>query len=225
MKYIFSLAVVSIFFATSFAQRITRITISSQGSLQSFTITTDDNAVINLSPTGEVIEYGTEYFSERIQNFSRVEKFNGRVDLFGPTDDKALQGKLKYIGRTAITYYASYDIEALRGKIRTIGNMTVNYYLEVEDANLKGKMKSIGNNQLQYFTSFDNEALRGKLKAAGSTNLNYYTSFEDRAIQGKIKSIGQNNFTYYTSFERQFAGAMKTGNQTQNVAGITYFIF
>ena len=206
------------------AQRISTITIGSAGVLQMFTITTDDKAVINLNPSGEVINYGTEYFSEKIQNYSRMEKFNGRVDLFGATDDKELQGKLKYFGRTAVTYYASYDIEALRGKVKSIGNLSVDYYMQYDDATLKGKIKNIGNTQLQYFTSFDNEALRGKLKNVGSTNLNYYTSFEDKTIKGKIKSIGQIAFTYHTSFEKQFAGAMKTGNQRQNVAGINYHI-
>ena len=206
------------------AQKISKISINSAGVLQMFTITTDDNAVINLNQNGEVVNYGTEYFSEKIQNYSRIEKFNGRVDLFSVTDDKALQGKLKYIGRTAITYYASSDIEALRGKIKTVGNLPLDYYMQYDDATLKGKIKNIGSTQLQYFTSFDNEALRGKLKNVGTTNLNYYTSFEDKAIKGKIKSIGQTSFTYYTSFEKQFAGAMKTGNQTQNIGGINYLI-
>ena len=211
-------------FSNLSAQRISKIAINTAGILQMFSITTDDNAVINLNPNGEVINYGTEYFSEKIQNFYRVEKFNGRVDLFVATDDKAFQGKVKYIGRTAVTYYASYDIEPLRGKIKSIGNLAINYFMEFEDANLKGKIKSIGSTQLQYFTNFDNEALRGKLKSVSSTSLNYYTSFDDRSFQGKIKSIGQINFTYYPSFEKQFAGAMKTGNFTQNVAGINYLI-
>ena len=224
MKFLSAVAVLFCFNATLSAQRITKITLSTTGALQNFTITTDDNAVINVSPSGEVINYGTEYFSEKIQNYSRIEKFNGRVDLFGATDDKSFQGKVKYIGRTAVTYYASYDLESLRGKIKSIGNLAINYFMEFEDANLKGKIKNIGNTQLQYFTSFDNEALQGKLKSVSSTVLNYYTSFEDRAFQGKIKSIGQINFSYYPSYDKQFAGAMKTGNFTQNVAGINYLI-
>jgi hypothetical protein len=224
MKALFTGIILLCFITNLSAQRISKISINSAGILQMFSITTDDNAVINLKPDGEVVNYGTEYFSEKIQNYSRIEKFNGRVDLFGATDDKALLGKLKYIGRTAITYYASYDVEALRGKIKTIGSLAINYFMEYDDTNLKGKMKNIGNTQLQYFTSFDNEAMRGKLKSVGSTNLNYYNSFEDKAIKGKIKSIGQNNFTYYTSFEKQFAGSMKTGSQSQNIAGVTYFI-
>lgn len=206
------------------AQRISKVAISSAGVFQTITIATDDNAVINLSPNGDLVNYGTEYFSEKIQNYSRLEKFNGRVDLFAATDDAALQGKLKYIGRTAVTYYPSYEIEALRGKVKTIGNLSFTYYMPFDDASLAGKIKSIGSSQVQYFTSFDNEALRGKLKLMATTGLNYYSSFDDLAMRGKIKSIGQINFTYYSSFERQFAGSMKTGNQNLIVAGVNYVI-
>ena len=113
MKSLLTAIVFFNFLTNLSAQRISKITINTEGALQIFSITTDDNAVINVNPNGEVVNYGTEYFSEKIQNFSRIEMFNGRVDLFGSTDDKAFQGKLKYIGRTAVTYYASYDIEAL----------------------------------------------------------------------------------------------------------------
>lgn len=224
MKFLLTAIIFLNFLADLSAQRISKITISTEGALQMFSITTDDNAVINVNPNGDVVNYGTEYFSENIQNFSRVEKFNGRVDLFGSTDDKAFQGKLKYIGRTAVTYYASFDLEALRGKIKSIGNLVINYFMDFDDSSIKGKIKNIGSTQLQYFTSFDNESLRGKLKNVGNTNLNYYNSFEDQSIRGKIKSIGQASFTYYTSFEKQFAGAMKTGNQNQNISGINYII-
>ncbi len=212
------------FINIGFAQRISKVTINGMGAINMFTIATEDNAVINIAPDGNVISYGTEYFSEKISNYSRLENFNGRVDLFTATDDKLFIGKLKYIGRTAVTYYASYDIEALRGKLKSVGSLLINYYMEYDDATLKGKMKSIGSQQIAYFSSFDNEALRGKLKSLGSTNLNYYTSFDDRAVAGKIKTIGQVNFTYYPSYDKQFAGAMKTGNYTQNVAGVTYLI-
>ena len=207
-----------------FAQRLTKVTLNSLGNTETFTIATDDNAVINISPDGNITSYGTEYFSEKISNYSRLEKYNGRIDLFGTTDDKAMLGKLKYIGRTAVTYYASYDVEALRGKIKSIGTIQFDYYMPYDDANLKGKVKSIGSQQVAFFTSFDNEALRGKLKSVGITTLNYYTSFDDKAFAGKIKSIGQINFTYYPSYDRQFAGAMKTGSYTQNVSGINFLI-
>ncbi|MCY7292675.1 MAG: hypothetical protein LH615_10910 [Ferruginibacter sp.] len=224
MKNILVTVILSAFINVCFAQRIGKVTINGMGATDMITIATDDNAVINISPDGNVISYGTEYFSEKIYNYSRLEKFNGRIDLYIATDDKLFLGRLKYIGRTAVIYYASYDIEALRGKIKSVGTLLFNYYMQYDDATLKGKIKSIGSQQLAYFTSFDNEALRGKLKTLGTTNLNYYTSFDDRAFAGKIKSIGQINFTYYPSYDKQFAGGLKTGSNIQNVAGINYFI-
>ncbi len=224
MKNILTTFLFFVSFNLCFAQRIAKVSINGMGATEMFTIATDDNAVINISPDGNVINYGTEYFSEKISNYSRLEKFNGRVDLFTDTDDKLFTGKLKYIGRTAVTYYASYDIEALRGKLKSVGSLVVNYYMQYDDATLKGKIKSIGSQQITYYSSFDNQALRGKLKSLGSTNLNYYTSFDDRAFAGKIKSIGQVNFTYYPSYDKQFAGGMKTGSYTQNVAGVNYFV-
>lgn len=207
-----------------FAQRITKVNMSGQGTTDLLAITTDDNAQLNVSPDGNLVSYGVEYFSEKIQNYSRLEKYNGRTDFYTSTDDKMFGGKLKYIGRTPVTYYASYEVETLRGKIKSIGNLLFSYYMQYDDEFIKGKLKSIGSNQISYFTSFDNQALRGKLKTLGSTNLNYYTSFDDKAFAGKIKAIGQINFTYYPSYDKQYAGSMKTGSYTQNVAGVNYFI-
>ena len=224
MKNIFFTLILCCSFLSVLAQRISKISISGQGNTDLFSVTTDDNALLNVSPEGNLVSYGVEYFSEKISNYSRLEKFNGRIDLYTATDDKMLMGKLKYIGRTAIIYYASYDLESLRGKIKNIGNLTFTYFMHYDDESMRGKIKSIGNSQISYFTGFDNVALRGKLKTLGSTNLNYFSSFDDIAFAGKIKSIGQVSFTYYTSFEKQFAGAMKTGNQNQNISGINYII-
>ena len=207
-----------------YAQRISKVTISGMGFTNMITISTDDNAVINISPDGNVVSYGIEYFSEKITNYSRLEKYNGRVDLYTNTDDKSLVGKLKYLGRTPVTFYASYDVEDLRGKIKSIGNLKFDYFMQYDDAVLKGNIKSIGAEQITYFTSFDNVALKGKLKSLGSTNLNYYSSFDDKAYAGKIKTIGQISFSYYPSYDRQFAGGMKTGSYTQNIAGINFLI-
>ncbi len=224
MKSIFFTLIFFCSFTVILAQRISKVNISGQGNTDLFAITTDDNALLNVSPDGNLVSYGVEYFSEKISNYSRLEKYNGRTDLYSTTDDKMLVGKLKYIGRTAVIYYASYDLEALRGKIKSIGNLTFSYFMQYDDESLRGKIKSIGTSQISYFTSFDNVALRGKLKTLGSTNLNYYTSFDDKAFAGRIKTIGQINFTYYPSYDKQFAGGMKTGSYTQNVAGVNYFI-
>jgi hypothetical protein len=207
-----------------FAQRITKINITNAGTTESFTIGLDENVIINVSPSGNLISYGVDYFSEKIANYSRLENYTGRIEMYAATDDKSYQGKLKYIGRTGITYYASYEDESLSGKIKSIGSLVFTYYKPFEDVLLKGNIRSIGANQIGFYNSFDNDALRGKLKMVGSTSLNYYSSFDDKAYKGRIKSIGAVSFTYYPSYDRQFAGAMKTGNQTQNVGGITFLI-
>lgn len=207
----------------SFAQRIFKITLNGSGNTEMISVSTDD-AVINLSPTGEVISYGVEYFSEKISNYSRLENYTGRIEKYAATDERSFQGKLKYLGRTPLLYYASYDTEALRGKVKNIGNLQMEYYMPYEDEALRGKIKSIGSNVFTYYSNFDNEALRGKLKSVGITNLSYYSSFDDKAYKGKIKSIGQVAFSYYPSYDARYAGAMKTGNQTQNINGVFFYI-
>jgi hypothetical protein len=224
MKHISILILLAIISISTFAQKIAKINITSAGNTESFTIGLDENVILNVSPDGNLINYGVDYFSEKISNYSRLENYNGRIEMYRATDDKSYQGKLKYIGRTGVTYYASFEDESLRGKIKSIGSLVFTYYQPFEDALLKGKIKSIGANQISFYNSFDNDALKGKLKMVGSTALNYYTSFDNEAFRGKIKSIGSVNFTYYPSYDRQFAGAMKTGNQTQNVGGITFLI-
>lgn len=223
MKTVLLFLFFSFLLTAAFAQRIFKITLNGTGNTEMVTVSTDD-AVINLSPTGEVISYGVEYFSEKITGYSRLENYNGRIDKYAVTDDKSFQGKLKYLGKTALIYYASYDTEPLRGKIKNIGNLQIEYYMPYEDESLRGKIKSIGTSALTYYSAFDNEALRGKLKSVGITNLTYYSSFDDKAFKGKIKSIGQVAFSYYPSYDARYAGAMKTGNQSQNINGVYFYI-
>jgi hypothetical protein len=217
-----------LFFATSFfttnAQRISKITISGTGTTEMITMGLDENVVINVSQDGNLISYGVEYFSEKITNYSRLENYNGRTELYATTEDKFAQGKLKYIGRTPVTYYAAYDVESLRGKIKTIGSLSFTYYMPFDEEASKGKIKSIGTTNVAYYSAFDNDALLGKLKSIGNTSLSYYSSFDDKAFKGKIKNIGSASFTYYSSFDRQFGGAMKTGIQRQNINGINYVV-
>jgi hypothetical protein len=224
MKQFIFISVFAIFSSSIFSQRLAKITIANTGITESLSIGLDENVLINLTPDGNIINFGIDYFSERITNYSRMETYNGRTELYSTYDDKAFQGKLKYIGRTLISYYASYDAEILRGKIKSIGNLTINYYMPFEDETLRGKIKSIGSNTIAFFTSFDNIALRGKIRSVGPTALNYYSSFDDAAFKGRIKNIGSISFTYYSSFDKIYAGAMKTGNQQQNVNGIVYLI-
>jgi hypothetical protein len=206
------------------AQSLAKVNITSAGNTESLSVKLDENVVINISATGDLINYGVEYFSERVSNYSRVETYSGRTEMYSAYEDKSFQGKLKYIGRTQVTYYASYDEALLRGKIKSIGNLSFTYYMPYEDEVLRGKIKAIGYTNIGFYTSFDNEALRGKIRTIGATSLSYYTSYDDKAFQGKIKNIGSVSFTYYSSFDRQYAGAMKTGSMQQIVNGVMYHI-
>lgn len=222
MKVILT-ALLFFFSCTLFAQQISKVTLNSSGATEMITIQTND-AVINLSLDGNIVNYGVEYASERIAGYTRVEKYTGRTDMFGDNDDVSFRGKLKYLGQTAVTYYASYDDDLLKGKVKTIGGLNFDYFRQYDDEALRGKIKSIGNSNLDYYTGFDNAALKGKLKTIGLTQITYYSSFDDKAYAGKIKSIGSTPFTYYASYDSRYAGAMKTGTQMQNLNGITFYI-
>ncbi|MEQ1553611.1 MAG: leucine-rich repeat protein [Ferruginibacter sp.] len=224
MKKIIFFNCICFFVLFTNAQQIAKVTINSTGVTEKISIGLDEGVLLNISLDGNLIDYGVEYFSEKYAGFSRMEPYIGRTEMYTTFDNKAYQGKLKYIGKYAVTYYASFDAESLQGKIKSIGTLMFNYYLPFEDASLKGKIKTIGTNNITYYSSYENEALKGKLKSVGNTSLTYYTSFDDKAIKGKIKSIGQSSFTYYSSFDRQYAGAMKTGSQRQNVGGINFVV-
>lgn len=224
MKYFIFILFFAVTTITSFAQRISKVTITNAGITESLSIGLDENVVLNVTPNGDLLNYGIEYISERISNYTRVENYIGRTEMYSAYGDKAFQGKIKYLGKTSITYYASYEDAMLSGKIKSIGNLNFTYYMPYEDEILRGKIKSIGSNAIAFFNSFDNVTLKGKLRSVSATQLNYYSSFDDKAFQGKIKSIGSVSFTYYSSFETQYAGAMKTGSMQQNVNGINYCI-
>ena len=205
------------------AQRLSKVTLANASIVESITIATDD-AVIILNQTGTILNYGVEYFSEKIPNYARIENYAGKVENYTTYDDKAYQGKLKYLGRAAVTYYASYDLPNLQGKIKSIGSLVFTYNQDFEDEALKGKIKAIGTTAFNYYSSFENDVVKGKIKSIGNTSLDYYGAFDNVAFKGKIKSIGQSTFTYYSSFEKQSAGSMKTGNRVQNINGITYLV-
>lgn len=207
------------------AQSISKVSIKYDGTLDSYSIlTTPDGVTLNISPDGNIIEFGTEYRSERVNDYSRIEKYLGRTEYYTANDNESFKGKVKYIGNTQISYYASYDNEELKGKIKSIGNLQLDYYRLYDDKDLKGKIKSIGSSQISYYSSFDNEALHGKLKGVGNIPLTYYPSFEDKAYKGKVKSIGSNNYTYYSSFDRQYAGSFKTAQQSVYINGINFYL-
>lgn len=223
-KILFAIAL-NIFFTSAFAQKISKISLTQAGDLESMFLLLDDNVTVSFTKDGSIAAWGVEVYSDRITNYSRLENYPGRVDYYTNYDNEAFRGKVKFIGRTSITYYGTYDKEEYRGKIKTIGSANFEYYSALDDEAVRGKLKNIGSSTVTWYTSFDNEAYKGKLKSIGATNIVYYGSFEDKAIRGKLKSIDRNTFVYYTSNDKtEYKGLLKTGNQFQTINGIKYYV-
>lgn len=208
----------------SFAQHLSKITITGNGQVDGFAIGLDEQVEIYLSKEGTITRWGYDKFIGYQENYlNQLEPYVGRVEYYSQLDDEALRGKPKYIGKTLVTYYPSYENEMLKGKVKSIGGINFDYYLSFDDAAYKGLIKTLGQNSITWYASFENEALKGKLKSVGATQIAYYSSFEDKAFRGKIKSIDRFSLTYYSSFE-QYSGSMKTGLQVMNANGIKYYI-
>ena len=225
MKKILLVIAVNFLFVAAFAQKISKITLAQDGSLESFYILMDDNVTVNISKDGNIVAWGVETYSDRIPDFSRLENYPGRVDYYSSTDNEAFRGKVKYIGRTAITYYGTYDNEAFRGKIKSIGTSNFEYYSNFDDEAVRGKLKNVGSAAITWYSSFDNESFRGKLKSVGATSITYYASFDDKAFKGKVKSIDRSSFVYYASTDKvEYRGLLKTGTPSQTINGVKYYV-
>jgi len=225
MKKVFLAIVVTVFCAGAFAQKVEKITLSREGNFEMMAFLLDENVTVNMSNDGAISAFGVEIYSDRIPNFSRLDKFPGRTEYYSANDNEAFSGKVKYIGKTLITYYASFDNESLRGKVKSIGSTNFEYYSLSENETVRGKIKQAGSVQFGWYTTYDNEAMKGKLKSVGSTTLNYYASFDDKAFKGKIKSIGNATFTYYSSLEKaEYRGSLKSGTQMQTINGVKYYV-
>jgi hypothetical protein len=204
------------------AQKVTTVTLNQFGVIDGINITMPDKALVRIDARGNILQTGIETFSERATGFSRIDPFVGRVENYNTTADKAFADKLRFIGNTQITYYASFEEASLAGKIKSIGSLSINYYMPFDDASLAGKIKTLGFENINYYSSFENEALRGKIKSWGSTSFTFYSNFDNDGMKNKLKQLGNTSFTYYSSFDRQFAGMQKTGNRINNINGILF---
>lgn len=224
MKKIFLITALLVFCISVFAQRISKITITGNGMAGDIVIGLDENVQVYISKEGQLSKWGFDRFIGNQENYNdQLEPYVGRVEYYSQNDDEALRGKVKYIGKTLITFYPSYEIESLRGRLKSIGTLNMNYYQSFDDKAMAGNLKTIGQQGISWYPSYENEALRGKLKAVGPTMLAYYGSFEDKAFRGKIKSIGSFNFTYYSSFE-QYSGGMKSGSTIINTNAVKFYV-
>ena len=224
MKKLFLIVTSVVFFATVFGQGISKITIPGTGTVNEIVIGLDENVQVYISKEGKISKWGFDRFIGVQENYNDyLDPYLGRVEYYTQNDDEALRGRVKYIGKTLICYFPSYEIESLRGKLKSIGSLNMDYYQSFEDKMVVGNLKSLGQQTITWYPSYENEAIRGKLKTVGSTMFTYYGSFEDKAFRGKLKSIGSFNFTYYSSFE-QYSGSMKSGLSIINANGIKFYL-
>lgn len=224
----FSLIILSfIFYTTIQSQTLKNVIFSAGADLSSLSFITDQKIIIKISQEGSIIEFGNEHEPGRFYTPpGKLQQYMGRVEYYEKQFDSIMNGKVKSIGTTMITYYGSFENAALVGKIKTIGTMWFDYYSDFENESVRGKLKSAGQKTITYYTSFDNEAYRGKIKSLGGNQITYYSTFDDKSIKGKIKSIGSFNYTWYTSLDRQgYQGSLKSGSQYQMIEGITYIVW
>lgn len=209
------------------AQSLAQVSLTQNAKSALLSFETADHALVNIDKTGMLLNWGTENTQRMLSRFpQKLDPYMGRVDYYTDIDDVALRGKVKYIGATAITYFASYEKENLAGKVKSIGNINFTYYEPYEDKVYAGNIQQAGNVTLNYYGSFDNDAIKGNFKSIGNIQLTYYSSFDDKSLAGKIKSIDGNVFTYYSSFERkEFNGIMKSGFITKTIQGVKFIVF
>ena len=224
MKKIVFTIVAAFILQIGYGQSISKITITGNGQVDVIAFGLDENVQIYVTKDGNISKWGYDKYIGYQENYQGVlDPYVGRIEYYTQNDDEALRGKVKYIGRTLLTWYPSYEKEGLKGKLKSVGSISIEYYLPHEDAAYSGNIKMLGQQQVTWYSSYENADMRGKLKGIGPTTLTYYGSFEDKAYRGKIRSVGSFNFTYYSSFE-QYSGNIKTGNTIFTANGIKFYI-
>jgi hypothetical protein len=227
MKRIFLLITIGCLSIISYSQQLAQVTLTNGGTADKITFKTEDAIFIHLTREGTVINWGVESLAGKYYNDpERMDQYMGRTEFYSATDPEDSRGKIKYLGRTAFTYYTGYENALLKGKVKSIGNIYLDYFDAYNDEMVRGKIRNAGTVSFSYYSSFDNEAFRGKFKNIGASAISYYASYDDAAYRGKIKSIGNQQFSYYSSFDRQeYRGAMKGNYQTQYlINGIKYLL-
>lgn len=226
MKKNYLITVLLLSFFGGHSQQLRQVTFSNGSGLSWFSLATNQNVLIRISPDGNILEFGTEEQSLNNRNYfaPKLRPYEGRVDYYPNNSDSAFRGKIRSIGTCYFTYYPSSEYPEKIGKIKSAGSLLFDYYQKYNDILLSGRIKNIGADDIGYYTSFDDEALRGKLKRIGQTPLTYYSSFDDPSIRGKLKSVGSYPYAWYNSFERS-KGSLKSGAQRQLINGVTYIIY
>jgi hypothetical protein len=226
MKKILLIGGLLVFAQIAIAQKLGRISIMNDGHVDRFTVELGEDVIVHISKDGQIAKWGIDPYVGRDDNFTdRIDAYTGKTGVYGETDDVAIRGKLKFIGRNYITYYTSYENAFFQGKIKSIGNLQFNYYMDYENEAFRGLLKSIGQTNINWFGAMDNEHFKGKLKTVGYTPITYYGSTDDQIVRGRLRSIGTTQYTYYTSFDQKdFRGSIKSGPRTVIASGIRFSI-
>ena len=227
MKRLLLLFTPFLIYSMGYSQTLKFVSFSGGSEFSSLSFITSQKIIIKISQDGNVLEWGNEMEPGRFYSEpGKLQPYMGRVEYYEKQFDSILNGKIKSIGITSITYYGSTEKSAQVGKVKSIGNVLFNYYLEQENESVRGKLKTAGIKNFNYYYSYENEAYRGKLKSIDNNQVTYYSTFDDKSIRGKLKSIGPATFTWYTSLDRQgYQGGLKSGRQYQVIEGVTYIIW
>src|SRR4051812_47807961 len=112
-----NLAIVFTFLLTQgFAQKLVEVTIDNRSSSNTISFLVDETVMVNMGKDGNIIDWGIEYNTVRTGVYpGKLLKYMGREEYYSSTDNEAYRGKIKYIGRTLITYYSSYENEEFKG--------------------------------------------------------------------------------------------------------------
>jgi hypothetical protein len=184
MKKIITAAAFLLLSQLIMAQKLGRISLLNDGSIDRFTMEMGEDVIMHISKEGQLLKWGIDPYVGREDNYQdRIDAYTGKSGVYADTEDPAVVGKLKFIGKNYITYYTSYEDAFLQGKIKSIGNLQFSYYLDYENEAFRGRLKSIGQNNISWYGSMENEHVKGKLKSVGATALTYYGNTADAIIR------------------------------------------
>src|SRR6478735_7451275 len=105
MKKIFLIIAGLFIFITGHGQTISKITIAADGSLSMFSFGLDERVQVQLTKDGHISNWGFDKYIGYEENYMDVlDPYVGRTEYYTQNDDEALRGKVKYIGRTLLSY-------------------------------------------------------------------------------------------------------------------------
>src|SRR6476661_7849296 len=107
MKKVFLVAFATMLVAQAISQSLSKIILTETGNLTAISFDLAENVVVNVSQEGSLGDWGIDLYKGRYEmNRPKLDPYTGRVEYYTENDNEAFRGKIKYIGKTLITYYA-----------------------------------------------------------------------------------------------------------------------